>query len=383
VPATRIAMTLRIIRLDPADTFYSVRDRLLQSGRGRTVLVWPDHGPSLGEVQWTLMRRLADRERLEIGLVTTDRTAAQQARAAGLPVFAGVGLAERYRPGWRRPGRRMGPGLPPGEARRLRDQADRLPTAVEWPATIARLIILAAALVLILVGAATLIPQATVTARPQTQPVQIIADLTADPALAEPEGLAVPARGVEISQSWEARGIGDRQSLRALARQELDAAAPRLLAARLAPGETLVPTSVRVEIVEESFHRNDGEAILRLEAVLNGYVVATADLEQIGQAQLAAAAPAGFVPDSVHVVIEPDGDSPNQFQITARATTRAVIDPTMLAAQLRGLSIGEALGVLEDEMPVTDAAFDVTPWWWSWFGRLPLRVERIRVELLP
>ena len=65
---------MRVIELDTAETFYSLRHRLLNSGRGRIVLVVPARGAALrGGVDLPLLHRLADHERLEVGLVTTDR----------------------------------------------------------------------------------------------------------------------------------------------------------------------------------------------------------------------------------------------------------------------------------------------------------------------
>src|SRR5690606_27590507 len=73
----------------------------------------------VGAIDLVLLRRLADRERLEVGLVTADRALSRQARALGLPTFANLTLAEYYRPGWWRGGRRRERvGLPPDDERR-------------------------------------------------------------------------------------------------------------------------------------------------------------------------------------------------------------------------------------------------------------------------
>jgi hypothetical protein len=263
--------------------------------------------------------------------------------------------------------------------------------AIRWRGVLAWLLVFAAALMLLLAAAGYYAPQAMLTIGPQTQPVQIIADLTADPALAGPDGLVVPVRALEWHQPWETRGhttgraAADRERLRALARQELGATAPQLLAARLAPGQALVPNSARVTITGETFRLSAGEAILRLDTVLTGSAVETADLEQVAAAQLRAAAPAGFVPglDSVHV--EPgDGGAADRLQITARATGRATIDPATVAARLAGQPIPDAHRYLETELPADEFSLAVGPGWWrAWFGRLPLHAGRVRVVLLP
>src|SRR5690606_22081241 len=99
-------MPLRVIEIDRSDNFYSIRHRLLFSGRDRAVLVLPNGDAPVGVVDLALLRRLADRERLDVGLVTGDRQLARDARALGLPAFSSLLLAEYYRPGWWRAGRR-------------------------------------------------------------------------------------------------------------------------------------------------------------------------------------------------------------------------------------------------------------------------------------
>ena len=57
---------MRVIELDTAETFYSLRHRLLNGERGRVVLVvgrgHPRGGALRGGVDLPLLRRLADRE---------------------------------------------------------------------------------------------------------------------------------------------------------------------------------------------------------------------------------------------------------------------------------------------------------------------------------
>jgi hypothetical protein len=196
---------MRVIELDTAETFYSLRHRLLNGGRDRVVLVVPGRGAALrGGVDLPLLRRLADRERLEVGLVTADRELARQARAVGLPTFSSVTLAEHYRPGWWRARRRAERlGFPPGpvpdhpnvEASLIRSR--RLLQALG----------LLMALVLIsaipLAAALYFLPAASITLRPASQPAQAIVELTADPALtaADPANQAIPARPVSTQPS--------------------------------------------------------------------------------------------------------------------------------------------------------------------------------------
>jgi hypothetical protein len=103
---------VHIITLSSADDFVSIRDQILFAGQPRTVLIVPEFDrPELTSTDLALLRRLADRERLRVGLVTPDRQLRALAHDFGVPAFATVGAAGRKR-GWRaRP--RQSLGLPP------------------------------------------------------------------------------------------------------------------------------------------------------------------------------------------------------------------------------------------------------------------------------
>jgi hypothetical protein len=387
-------MPLRVIELDPADTFYSVRDRLLRGGRGRAVLVLPPHGAPGGGVGLVLLRRLADRERLEIGLVTADRALARQARALGLPAFSTLTLAEHFRPGWWRARRRSERlGFAAGADGRIAAKEAIIETGHRRSFLVLVIVLILFVTGLMAAAAIYALPHATITLRPITQPAQVIIDLTADPAATEPAGRVVPARALGYSQSWEARGPSmgdagaDQSRIRALALQGLGAAAPGILAARLDPGEMLVPASVRFDVIDESFDQAGDVSILTLRAALEGLVVNAADVNRLAHNELAGALPAGFVPDaaSLRVRAEASGGSADHLQITAGATGRADIEPAQLAALLRGRRASDAAHHLSATLPLAEPpAFDVGPGWWrEWFGRLPLRAERIRVKVIP
>ena len=385
---------MHVIEVDPADTFYSVRDRLLRLGRERTVLLLPQAVAPVNGVDLVLLRRLADRERLDVGLVTTDRALARQARALGLPTFASVTLAEHYRPGWWRAGRRSERvGFAPGES--LAPPASN--AGVRRPL----FFLLLAVLLLLGVAAAIVsltLPRATITIRQTPLPVQIIADLRADPALGTATGDAVPAQTITLRQGWEVSGVvtggaatggpttgtadADRQRLLALARQGLATAAPDLLAARLDPGYLLVPASVTIDLGEESFSQSEDEAHLTLDAALSGLAVAAADVNRLAFPRLAAALPAGYLPDAatMSVQLEPTADAPDHFQITARAAGQYSIDAPVLAEALRGRRVAEAERILDAQLP-EGAELTIEPGWWgAWLGRLPLRAGQIAIK---
>ncbi|HQF70463.1 MAG TPA: hypothetical protein PLH39_04190, partial [Promineifilum sp.] len=181
---------MRVIELDTAETYYSLRDRILRGPRERIALVVPPRAAVMEGVGLPLLRRLADRERLEIGLVTADGELARRARRAGLPAFASLGLAQHYRPGWWR-GRRRAEwlGLPVGGA--------PPPAATGRAAVPLAIALILLALALTAAAVVYTLPRATVTLRPATQPAQAIVEL-AD----------VPARPVALSQPWEATAAG-------------------------------------------------------------------------------------------------------------------------------------------------------------------------------
>jgi hypothetical protein len=376
-------MPLQVIEVDPADTFYSVRDRLLRLGRARAVLVLPPSAAPVNGVHLVLLRRLADRERLDVGLVTTDRALARQARALGLPAFTSVTLAEHYRPGWWRAGRRSERvGFAPGDP--------HVPAGSPvGTRRVLLFLILTVLLLLSLVAAAVVltVPRAKVTIPLNPLPVQIITDLRADPSLAEAAGDAVPAQEITHHQAWEVRGPAsgdpdaDRQRLLALARQGLGVAAPDLLTARLDPGLLLAPASVEIDITDETFTQTEGEVHLTLDAALSGLAVPAAELHRLAFPLLAGALPAGYVPDpaTVQLQVEPPAGAPDQLQLTARAAGQFPVDGAALADVLRGQRTDDAARALASALP-DGAEVTVEPAWWAWLGRLPLRAGQIVIE---
>ena len=388
-------MSLQIIELDPADTFYSARDRLLQNGRERTVLVLPERNSPLSGIDLVLLRRLADRERLDIGLVTGDRKLSRQARAIGLPVFSNLTLAEHYRPGWWRAGRRSERlGFGPGDDRHpllsapiTADEA-RDTLYKRRLARVAAILAVVLFLALATIAAIYALPRATVTIRPAALPAQAILDLSADSASAE----AMAARPVQHALEWQATGpatsdtAADEQRVRAQALQGLGAFAPDYLNPRLDPGELLIPSSVHVEILDETVDRQETELKATYRATISGLAVAEVDVNRLAYQALLAVLPPGYRPDiaTLRVNVEPANGAPaGRFQITAQATGRPVVDPNTLAETLRAQKTDKTAQLLNATLPLAEPpALTVRPnWWWSWFGRLPLRAEQIEVVI--
>lgn len=393
-----MSIPLHVIEVDPADTYHSLRHRLLWHGRERAVLLLPGRATPIRRIDLLLLRRLADSERLDIGLVTTDRDTARHARALGWPVFANLTLAEHYRPGWWRIGRRaLSVGFAPGESYRRPPPRAATPAPTSIHALRVLVFLLMAVLLLGVLGLAAVItiPTASLRIRPQPLPVQVIAGFTADPSLSFVVDQSVPARLVSLDQPWEAVGsttddaAEDVNRIATNARQGLAAAAPERLAARLEPGELLVPSSIRAEVVDQAFEPSGETATLSLSARLEGLAVREADLLPAVLRQLSAALAAGYAADpaSVQLLIEPNATAPGDtFQVKATAIGRAAIDPAALAELLRGQRAADAARYLSAAYQLAEPpTIDVRPsWWWSESrGRLPYRADRIRIDVLP
>lgn len=394
-------MPLRIIELDAADTFYSARDRLLQGGRERTVLLFPGLNTPLSGLDLVLLRRLADQERLDIGLVTVNKELSRQARALGLPAFANLTLAEHFRPGWWRARRRSEVvGFAPGDERRPWATGEEAlghgssARSRGWLVPLAVLLTILLVATLLLTAAIYTLPRATITVTPDAQPTQVILTLTIGQQTAGGSSIALPSREIRHELEWTAAGQAtadaeaDLQRIRAQALQGLGAAAGDYLARRVAPGEMFVPASAQVEILEESIERNEMEALLTLRVALRGAAVAVADVNRIAYQQLAAALPTGYEPDAstLRVQLEPSRGDADTFQITAQASGRPSVQPDALAEALRGLAAGDAARYLAGAVPLAEPpTIDVRPgWWWGLTrGRLPLLAEQINVEVRP
>ncbi len=210
-----------------------------------------------------------------------------------------------------------------------------------------------------------------------------------------PSGEAVPVRAIEHTLEWEAVGVTtsdattDAQRIKSQALQGIGAAAAGYLAARLDAGEMLVPTSIRVEIIDETVERTGQQTTLLLRAALSGTAVASAGVNELAYRELSAALPAAYTADPATLRVQmepPNGQLPDHFQMTTRATGRATVDTHALARTLAGQPMNEAARYLSATIPLAEPpAFEMWPAWWrgAFRGRLPLRAERITVEVVP
>jgi hypothetical protein len=210
---------MKIITLNSDDDIISVCDRLDWIQSTQVLFELPDSGGVLDDgLDLVRLRRFADQRRLDIGLITQNKGLARQARALGLPAFQSASEGESKRREWWR-GRRRSErvGLPTVGGDRLADwrwdssevtEIDevRQLTPRHWLFRFAAILLFSAALALLVIGFAYTVPRATITLKPQVIPVTVNQQVIADPALAAVNyrDVAMPARLIEVVQSWQA-----------------------------------------------------------------------------------------------------------------------------------------------------------------------------------
>jgi hypothetical protein len=216
-----------LIHLDDSDDIISICDRLTWAEAQQVLLVLPEDGGVLGEgLDLVRLRRFADRQRLEVGLVTPDVPITRQARALGLPVFPSVQLAENSRRGWWRGRKRSEQvGLPTagdgawaevlGErpyphlnAADRQEMNRRLqPKSIRriWLVRYAAIFLFCLTLAILYAAFTYAVPGATIILQPETETIQVERAILADPAVkAVDYGLnTVPARLLTTTESWQ------------------------------------------------------------------------------------------------------------------------------------------------------------------------------------
>jgi len=196
----------QILHLDPHDDFNSARDKMGWTQTARVLLVWP---PSTAAQGRTLARRLdllllhrhAHKLGANIALITTDGEVRDHAQELGLPVFRSI--QESRQGHWRSRAPRRPPERrrPPPDTLALKPPIPGL-TFPDIPANIKEL--LRKATLTIGLGAVifltyVLLPSATITLTPATQPINANLEIVADPKLEQldPAGF-IPARAVRM-----------------------------------------------------------------------------------------------------------------------------------------------------------------------------------------
>src|SRR3990172_2255892 len=202
-------MKLQLIHLDPEDDQISAREKLSWARASRAVLVWPRRGRVLTRrLDLVLLQRQAQRQAVELGLVTYDPTVRQLAQELGLPTFDSPDHLPES--GWQT-GRTPTP--PAWPTRKPVQEVQRLAEQIPTPAptllslsSAARAVSAGLAAFCSLAVAASILPSAEITLAPrpilQTLPIEFIVA----PALEPPaSGRHLPAETMRISLEGERR----------------------------------------------------------------------------------------------------------------------------------------------------------------------------------
>jgi hypothetical protein len=203
---------VQTIYLELEDDIVSIRDRLERVEERQVVLVFPEQGDFLTEyLDLALLRRHADALHLDLGLVTTDGRVSSHARALGFPTFPSVRSSERSRRRWwrgRRRSERVGYRTELDEADRREVERRKSPQQPwqRWLKRYLAILLYLLTLAVLFVAAVYTVPGATVTFKPNVQPLRVSKQIVADPQLenADFSGASVPGRQLSTTQEWQA-----------------------------------------------------------------------------------------------------------------------------------------------------------------------------------
>lgn len=396
-----------LIHLDPSDDIVSVLDRLVWA-RGQRLLLVDSVGVLHKGTDLVRLRRLADRQRLEVGLVTADKQVRRQALALGIPTFASAEMAQRSRRGWWRGRRRREEvGLLRLDGAVTEEKRPFPPLAPPKPKTrtlLHRWLLRYAATFLLFVTLALLIvlflyrvPRATLTLHPKSEVVERLLLLLADPTLATPSGQTLPAERVTTETHWQG-GIpinggvvtaDDQTRLQAQGEQFMRTVALADLGARQRP--FLLPESVQLEAITQlTFSHPVGAATerlgLQMAATWRGTAVDLALATPLALAALQTAVSPGYelqldslslLPAGVQGV---DGVGRTTFRVTATAQTAARLNVEGALTAVAGQPAAIAQAYLTQQLPLAEPP--TLTIWPAWFGRLPYVVERVETAVV-
>jgi hypothetical protein len=198
----------QILHLDPHDDFVSTRDKMGWVQTERVLLVWPPRGRVLTRyLDLLLLHRHAHRLGAHLALVTIDGEAREQAQVLGLPVFDSVEASRRMR--WRSRLPRLRPerasARPDPQGFRRISLPTALPALPAWAAHALRGLVFALGLGAMLALAYTLVPGATLTLTPATQPIHTSVEVIANPDL---DGVYAPNFIPARTARAEVEGVG-------------------------------------------------------------------------------------------------------------------------------------------------------------------------------
>lgn len=212
---------MKIINLSPEDDIVSICDRLLWAEAVQVLFVLPEDGGVLQNgLDVVRLRRYADRQRVEVGLVTGDRTTFHQARSLGVPAFRSITAAQRSRRGWwrgKRQSQRVGlndvreqlaqrPSLSASDRLEMFRRMTPMSLGRRWLVRYLAIVLFCLTLSVLFVLFIVSVPGATLTIKPQIVPVEVEQQIVADPSLEQIDyaNFILPARIVTVTEGWEA-----------------------------------------------------------------------------------------------------------------------------------------------------------------------------------
>jgi len=192
-------MKTHLVQLEIHDDGVSVRDKMAWAKPGRILLLWPRRGRCrLRVVDWVLIRRTASDLGCQVGLVTRNITARQDAQQAGIATFESEKEAQStvWRQGRRLRRRRW--KRDPQRVKQLQTAWAQHPLPVEGSAWL-RWAVFALGMLAVLALFVFLLPKAEVTLQPATLQQSLELEVWADPHLsfAMISG-GMPARRLEV-----------------------------------------------------------------------------------------------------------------------------------------------------------------------------------------
>ncbi|MDQ7030036.1 MAG: baseplate J/gp47 family protein [Ardenticatenia bacterium] len=212
-----------------------------------------------------------------------------------------------------------------------------------------------------------------------------------------PASTAVRVFNPEPTQGGTVRQVqvvtaADKDQLRAQLSQRLAQEARTALERAVPEGFVLVPGSVTIEPVTETFDRlvDEQADVLMLQYRLraSGLIVNQRDVLRVGRRTVQAQVPPDriLLEEGFRVQLmsgEPLGDGEMRVTATVTGVTAARIDGNAVRDLVRGQPVDEAYAVLVQRLPLAaDPGIDLSPAWWSRMPYLPLRIT-VRVAALP
>lgn len=252
---------MKVVPITQSDDIVSICDRLAWANARQVLLVLPDEGKVLtAGLDLIRLRRFADRQRIEVGIVTPDRVLLNEARSLGVPAFH-TERAARSRKGWWR-GRRQTqlvglnnrlrelaerPSLSPGDRLEMFRRTTPLTPVRRWLVRYAAILLFCITLALLYVLFVVSVPGATIILKPDIVSLEIEQLVVADPAAASIDygEYVLPGRILSVTESWTA----DVETTGTVERPSSPAKGP-VLFVNLIEQEVEIPVGTRVSTTD-------------------------------------------------------------------------------------------------------------------------------------